>query len=538
MNQVILTLLPECAMFAGTCLTMIVGLSRDPHVRNQTWLIVLATLLIAGLLASNSPQTVSVFPNLMPFSKGLIAIVGMMLMLLAAGTVDRGEEAQISAGRPFDALRTNRAEFWALFLFSLTGAMLCSGAPNLIWLFLALELVSLPTYVMVVMSTRGTASQEAGVKYFFLGALGAAMFLYGFAMLYGGTGTTSLAGIATHFATHGINDIAALGMVLSIIGVCFKIAAVPMHFYTADVYQGAASPISAFLAFTPKTAGFITLLLLVGTMGWHSSTDGVAGHAGHSLPEFARITLWVLAALTMTVGNVLALIQSSVKRILAYSSIAHSGYMLVGLIAGPGAEFTSSGASAVLFYLLCYGVMNVGVFAVLASLERSPATADGDPAEADHIDDIKGLCRTRPALGWCLVICALSLLGLPFTLGFWGKVPLFTAGISAGETTLVIILGLNSAVAALYYLRLAALPLLEPAPETSGTLRDNPFWSRRLAAMLSAGGVVTLVFLANGPMEASHEAARYVAAQPGEVHTPPAAPAAADTHADAQPAPH
>jgi len=531
MNSTFLTLLPEAAMFAGTCLSMIVGLSRDPHVRNQTWLIVLATLVLAGLLASNSPPTDSIFPNLMPFSKGLIAFVGVLLMLLAAGTVDRSEEASIAAGRPFDALRTNRAEFWALFLFSLTGAMLCAGAPNLIWLFLALELVSLPTYVMVVMSTRGTASQEAGVKYFFLGALGAAFFLYGFALLYGGTGTTSLAGIASHFATHGINDIAACGMVLSIVGVAFKIAAVPMHFYTADVYQGAASPISAFLAFTPKTAGFITLLLLVGTMGWNHSLDGSSA-AGHALPEFARITLWVLAVLTMTVGNVLALVQHSVKRILAYSSIAHSGYMLVGLIAGPGADFTSSGVSAILFYLLCYGVMNVGVFAVLACLERAPAPgSDADPAEADHIDDIKGLCRTRPILGWCMVICSLSLLGLPFTLGFWGKVPLFTAGIAAGEITLVIILGLNSAIAALYYLRLAALPLLEAAPESSSTLRDNPFWSRRLAAMLSAGGVIVLVFLANGPMQSSHQAARYVRATPAPAATPdPSHPVG--THAD------
>lgn len=544
MIQMIAYMLPECAMFLGTCLTMIVGLSRDRHTRNQTWLIVFATLLVAGLLASNTPATDSVFPDIIPFAKGLIAIVGILLMLLASGTVDRAEEEQIAAGRPYDALRTNRAEFWALFLFSLTGAMLCSGAPNLIWLFLALELVSLPTYVMVVMSTRGTASQEAGVKYFFLGALGAAMFLYGFALLYGATGTTSLTGIATHFATHGVSDLAAAGMVLSIIGVCFKIAAVPMHFYTADVYQGAASPISAFLAFTPKTAGFITLLLLVGTLGWSS---GVTGHesVGHSLPEFARVTLWVLAALTMTVGNVLALLQNSVKRILAYSSIAHSGYMLVGVIVGPGQSFSSSGVSAVLFYLLCYGVMNVGVFAVLASLERAPAREGDDPTEADHIDDIRGLCRTRPILGWCMVVCSLSLLGLPLTLGFWGKLPLFTAGIASGEITLVLLLGLNSAVAAFYYLRLAALPLLEAPADSSATLLDNPFWSRRLAAMLSAGGVLVLVVLANGPMESSHRAARYVGATPGEIRPlTPAAPveehggAGDPGHADATPAGH
>ncbi|MEZ6234755.1 MAG: NADH-quinone oxidoreductase subunit N [Phycisphaerales bacterium] len=527
-------MLPECAMFVGTCLTMVVGLSRDANTRNQTWMIVFATLLVAGLLASNTPPADSVFPYLIPFSKGLIAIVGIMLMLLGVGTVDRAEEAAVAQGRPYDALRMNRAEFWALFLFSLTGAMLVPASPNLIWLFLALELTSLPTYVMVVMSTRGTRSQEAGVKYFFLGALGAAMFLYGFALIYGGTGSTNLNQIAATFAAQsaagGINDIAAAGVLLAIVGVAFKIAAVPMHFYTADVYQGASSPISAFLAFVPKTAGFITLLLLVGTLGWshvggHSAPGGEGG-AGSSLPEFARITLWVLAAITMTVGNTLALIQSSVKRILAYSSVAHSGYMLVGLVVGPGSEFTSSGVAAVLFYLLCYGVMNLGVFAVLACLEHAPKDADADPAEADHIDDIRGLCRTRPLLGWCMVICSLSLLGLPFTLGFWGKLPLFTAGISAGEIVLVIILGLNSAVAAFYYLRLAAVPLLESRDDSAPALRDNPFWARRLAAMLSAGGVLSLVFLANGPMESSLEAGTYVQAAPARGSAPtPAAPA-------------
>lgn len=535
MNQMLPYMLPECVMFVGTCITMIVGLSRDPNIRNQTWMIVAATLLVAGLLAPSTPPSDGLFPSIMPYAKGVIAAVGLLLVLLAAGTVDRAEESRIAAGGAFDALRTNRAEFWALFLFSLTGAMLCATSPDLIWLFLALELVSLPTYVMVVMSTRGSRSQEAGVKYFFLGALGAAMFLYGFALIYGGTGSTRLTEIAAHIASTGVNDITAAGMVLAIIGVCFKIAAVPMHFYTADVYQGASSPIAAFLAFTPKTAGFLALLLLAGTLGWSHAASGGDG-AGNSLPEFARITLWVIAALTMTVGNALALVQTSVKRILAYSSIAHSGYMLVGVIAGPGHTFSSSGVAAVLFYLLCYGVMNVGAFAVLACLERAPASPDDDPAEADSIDDIRGLCRTRPMLGWVMVISALSLLGLPFTLGFWGKLPLFTSGIAAGEVTLVIILGLNSAVAAFYYLRLAALPLLEAPADSASTLRDNPFWSRRVAALLSAAGVIALVFLANGPMESSHKAATYSGA--GDLAPHHAAPAAPDTTAGLHAHPH
>ena len=251
-------------------------------------------------------------------------------------------------------------------------------------------------------------------------------------LIYGGTGSTRLTEIAAHIASTGVNDITAAGMVLAIIGVCFKIAAVPMHFYTADVYQGASSPIAAFLAFTPKTAGFLALLLLAGTLGWSHAASGGDG-AGNSLPEFARITLWVIAALTMTVGNALALVQTSVKRILAYSSIAHSGYMLVGVIAGPGHTFSSSGVAAVLFYLLCYGVMNVGAFAVLACLERAPASPDDDPAEADSIDDIRGLCRTRPMLGWVMVINA-EPPGPAVHARVLGQAPLFTSGITAGES--------------------------------------------------------------------------------------------------------
>lgn len=492
---------PEITLFVGACFVMILGLSPQSTVRRQTSLFAGLFLFIAAVLGMATPTPERsewiILPHLMPYAKPLIALVGLLLLLVMAQTVDRDEEASVAGGQPFNALRITGAEFYAFFLFSLMGAMLCATAGDLIWLFLALELTSLPTYVMVVLSGRGrrgfARSQEAGVKYFFLGALGAAIFLYGFAMLYGGTGTTRFVEMGRHFAVHGLNPVALVGMVLALVGVSFKIAAVPMHFYTADVYQGSSSSMAAFLAFVPKTAGMISILLLVSTMGW-TSAEG-------TLPGVIDSLLWALAVLTMTVGNVLAVLQSSVKRMLAYSSIAHSGYMLVGVIAGPGGTFTSNGVAAVLFYLLCYGVMNTGAFAVLACLERD---ARSETAEAEDVGDIRGLCRTHPVLGWSLVICMLSLLGFPPILGFFGKVPLFTAALGAGRVALVVILGINSAIAAFYYLRVVAAAMLEEPGDEA--VRDTGVPSRVFAALTCSVCVIGLSLFGESFMRASQTA--------------------------------
>jgi NADH-quinone oxidoreductase subunit N len=485
---------PEIILFITTCVVMLTGQWPSAWLRRMTpWLAAVGLIGSIGA-AMSTPPAGGLFPDLVPYAKALAAIMGLMLLPLMAGTVDRDLEAASAKGARFEPIRSNGGEFYAFFLFSITGLMLVASADSLIWLFLALELTSLPTYIMVTISTRTTRSQEAGVKYFFLGALGAAIFLYGFALIYGATGTTNIPAIAAHFAESGLGPIGTLGVMIALIGMSFKIAAVPMHYYTPDVYQGAASPVSAMLAFVPKAAGFLAIFLVAGAAGW--------GPDGGALPMPVEALLWVMAALTMTVGNVLALLQTSVKRMMAYSSIAHSGYMLVGVIAGPGpdgASFWRNGLAAVLFYLLCYGVMNLGVFAVLASLERK-----GE--EADEIDDIRGLVKTHPPLGWSLVICSLSLLGFPPLLGFIGKVGLFTSGVASGNIALVVILGLNSAIAALYYLRLVAAAYLEPASDTG--FRLSPYAGRQFAAILSAGGVLTLLLVGNRLIEAADGAAR------------------------------
>jgi len=517
MREKLPALWPEIVLFVAACVVMVVGLSRDAKIRNLCLPLCLGALGLAGILAwTTTPAMDVALPGLAKFGKVLAAGVGALLLVLLSGTADREYEAAIARGTDrYDPLRASRAEFYAFFLFSITGLMLCAGADDLILLFLALELTSLPTYIMVSISTRHGRSMEAGVKYFFLGALGAAIFLYGFTLIYGGTGSTNLAQIhrvlagqvAAAGSPSGINAIAMAGLVLSVIGVGFKIAAVPMHFYTPDVYQGASSSVAAFLAFVPKTAGFLTILLLCASVGWVA-----AGHPDDkfgSLPSPLHETLWIMAALTMTVGNVLAVIQTSVKRVLAYSSIAHSGYMLVGVVAGPGDGFASSGIAAVLFYLVTYGVINVGAFAVLASLER--VGSDGKPEEIDSFDDLRGLCRTRPLLGYTLVLSSLGLLGLPLTLGFWAKLPLFTSALASGETVLVLILAVNSAIAAYYYLGLARAAWLDVAEQAPGAVpaRVTPFLGRILAGVVSAGCVIVLAIVGAGLMTWAKDAAEY-----------------------------
>ena len=538
-----LTLLwPEITLFITTCFVMILGQSKHKDSRNLApWLCAIG-LCISGFLAwyFRAVTVQTSLPHLPYYGKIIVALVGLAMLPMMAGTADSDLERAVSRGKPFDALRSTRGEFYSFFLFSLSGLMLCASADDLIFLFLALELTSLPTYVMVALSTARNRSMEAGVKYFFLGAMGAAVFLYGFALIYGASGSTHFDAISRTFASQvangGLNTMALLGIVLAVLGVCFKIAAVPMHFYTPDVYQGSSASVAGFLAFVPKAAGFFAILLLCSLVGWKFVGPDPALH--NSLPGALRTMLWVIAAVTMTTGNVLAIMQHSVKRILAYSSIAHSGYMLVGVLAGPGdahAPFTRNGIAAVLFYLASYAIMTLGGFAVLASLQRKKA--DGSVEEADDIDDLRGLALTRPLLGWTMVLSSMGLLGLPPLLGFLGKVPLFTAGVGSGEIALVIVLGINSAIAAYYYLRLAYTCFIEQ-PESlpsAPIIEPSEFYkARRLTGVLSMAGVVLLALGAGYLADLAQIGGTFSPVRGFRTHTP-GAPDAAIEPADAAP---
>jgi NADH-quinone oxidoreductase subunit N len=496
---------PEILLFVGAVVVAIFGLSKSRAIRESVpWVSVVflcgSVVVTAVTEGCNQCATVAtdvlLFPNLSFYTKTLIGVVGVGLVLVGIGSVDRRYETAIRAGRAsFDPLRVIRGEYHAFFLLSICGTMLLSSASDLVWLFLAIELSSLPTYVMCAIGRGTKRNSEAAVKYFFIGAMSTATFLYGFALLYGATGTTELLAMKDIFASQaataaGIPLFGILGMVLAIVGLCFKITAVPMHFYAPDVYQGAPTPVTAFLAFMPKIAGFIAIILLVALLGWQG--HGFIDSAGirvpiEGLPRPVHATLWIIAVLTMILGNVGALLQSSVKRLLAYSSVAHSGYLLVGVLAG-----TAAGLTAVFFYLATYAIATIAIFGALAGLERRGR-------EIDTLDDLAGIWQKHKAMAAVIAVAAFSMVGLPPLIGFFGKLELVIAAIAAGEVPLVVIMMVTSAISAYYYLRLAGVPLSStPDARSEGVVKSPRVWPR--VAAIACGLGVLLSPLAARPL--------------------------------------
>jgi NADH-quinone oxidoreductase subunit N len=522
-------ILPEILLVVGAVVVTVLGLSRRPAWRAAVPMATIALLLTAfGVLhwVTTDVRLQSaglLLPSLGLFAKSLILLLAVGLVLLGVGSVDRRLEHAFASGRAkFDAIRVMRGEFHAFILLSVAGACLLCNAPDLIWLFLALELVSLPTYIMVAVSRSSRKAQEAAVKYFFLGALSSAILVYGFAMLYGATGTMQLVEmkgvLAAQAAAGGVSTLALIGMTLSVIALCYKVSAVPMHFYAPDVYEGAAAWITAFLSFIPKTAGFIAMILLLMTMGWsgHSMVlDGQVIPIESGLPQPIAALLWMIAVLTMTLGNVGGLLQRSLKRMLAYSSIANTGYLLIGVIAGPQGFAGVSGINAVFFFLLVYGLMTIATFAPIVSLERN-----GE--EVETFDDIAGLRQRYPMLAATLGIGAASLIGLPPLLGFWGKLYLFAAGLSAGQWVLVLVAAVNSGISVGYYLKLLGEPLVSAPNARSETVTViASSWPRIAGVVTAVGLVVVPLFL--GPLVAAANTATSGAFVTAER---PAAPAA------------
>jgi NADH-quinone oxidoreductase subunit N len=469
-------LLPETVLAAAACALLPLGQARREVVRRAVPACMLAAIIAALLLvlvqrnaAGAAPAAGGgmVFDWLANFVRISALIVGVALTLVLWSQPDQAE----------------RGEFFSMALLSLTGLMLVGSAADLVVLFLALELVSIPTYILVTLSRARGGALEAGTKYFYLGAMSAAVMAYGFSFLYGASGTTALYGphgivpavadaLATGAAAGPRYAVTALGLALSIGGLLFKIAAVPLHFYIADVYQGAASSVAGLLGFVPKLAGITAILKVLSLAAWQTTEPGL------------YVMLWVTALLSMTVGNVLALRQTNVKRMLAYSGIAHSGYMLVALLAGPNAGpdplhfggMLSDGAAAVLFYSVIYGIANLGAFALLALLR-----VNGQACET--VRDLAGLLARSPGPALLMALAMFTLMGLPPTAGFWGKLTLFGSTLTLSQASgvapvyqtwtvaLVVLAVLNSALAAAYYLRVVAAVLLhendepaQPAP--------------------------------------------------------------------------
>ncbi|HKG14708.1 MAG TPA: NADH-quinone oxidoreductase subunit N [Pyrinomonadaceae bacterium] len=363
-------------------------------------------------------------------------------------------------------------EFHTLLLFATVGMMLMASGNDLVMLFLGLEILSISTYVMAGFRRTDTRSNEASLKYFILGSFSSAFLLFGIALVYGATakvipgapsvgaasaaqqimaGTTNISEIAERLDDSLYPPLLFAGAALMLIGFGFKIASAPFHVWTPDVYEGAPTPVTAFMAAGPKAAGFAAFMrVFLFAFPVVAAAGASSRGAGAQLHTAWIDALWVLAVLTMTVGNVVALVQTNVKRMLAYSSIAHAGYALVGFVAAGAAqneERMHSAVAAVVFYLLVYAVMNMGAFAVVTLVARS-----GD--RRTDVEDYRGIGFQSPALSLTLSLFLLSLLGVPLTAGFMGKVVVFSAALGEDYKWLVVIGVLNTAISVYYYLRL------------------------------------------------------------------------------------
>lgn len=328
-------------------------------------------------------------------------------------------------------------EYYALILFGAVGMSLMSSAVELVLIFIALEISSISTYVLAGFRRRSATSSESSVKYFLLGSFATAFFLYGVALMFGATGSTSIATIGEVLRSGQIPLLAYAGVALMFVGLGFKVAAAPFHVWTPDVYEGAPSPVVGFMSTAPKAAVFAVLLRIM----FEAHAPGRIG------------LIWVVAALSMTIGNVGALVQDNIKRLLAYSSIAHAGYLLVAFAALP-----NNGIPAAMFYTASYAAMNVGAFAVVSHF--------GNAGERYvTLEDYSGLGRRSPLLAATLTIFLLSLIGIPITGGFFAKFYVFSAALQANLVGLVIIGVLNSAVGAYYYLRIIVVMYMREAQQ-------------------------------------------------------------------------
>jgi NADH-quinone oxidoreductase subunit N len=394
-----------------------------------------------------------VFDQLGKYVKEIACGVSVLFVLLAwPSSADGSSNRSVSFG-------TETGEYFALLLVAVAGVCLTGSAHSLPTLFLGFELASIPTYIMVTMSRPQAQAQEAGIKYFFLGAASSAVLLLGVAYLFGATGEMRFDRIIDVLKPvlagsegptfGGVPTTVTLALVLMILGLSFKLAAVPLHFYAGDVYQGAATPVTAAISFIPKITALVAILKILHVAGAGTWTFD---------PKVLKL-LWIMAVLTMTVGNVLALWQSNVKRVLAYSSVAHSGYLLVGVAALAMAKTSDArqeGLASVAFYVTAYGLMNAAAFGVLQLL---PARVDAPAQTAETYDDIAGAGLRFPGLGLAMTIGCLSLIGVPATVGFFGKLYLLRPAVLSGEPMLVwlaVITMINAAISAGYYLKIVA----------------------------------------------------------------------------------
>jgi NADH-quinone oxidoreductase subunit N len=380
----------------------------------------------------------------------------------------------------YDNPSTNGSQFSELVFLTLScviGMLILASAVDLLMVFIGLETMSLSLYLMIAMSHEQKLSKEAALKYFVLGSFASAVFLYGVALIFGTVGSTYIPEIVAK--TGDLIDtsrVFVFGITLVILGFCFKVSIFPLHAWTPDVYQGAPTPHSAFMATAVKAVSFAAFLRIM-------ETKVLVGS------ENLLVFLQWLAVITMIVGNTAAILQNNFKRMLAYSSIAHSGYILVGIITTGVADEVNFGASTVVFYLIAYTLMTLGAFAIVALMER-------DENASINIDDLAGYAKKRPWMALCLTIFLLSLAGIPPLIGFFGKFYIFTGAIGEGLIWLAVWGVLNSVISVYYYLRPIVVMYMK---EGNPLLPTNPMNATRIAIVVSAV-LVTFLGLVSGPL--------------------------------------
>ena len=465
--------LPEAILLLGACALMIVDLYvKDAGRRATLWLaqIVLALCLCATLfvLWGSGGRRLLIFSGL--FVSDSMGHLLKMVCYLAVSA------ALVYSRQYLQDRALLRGEFVTLLLFSLLGMMVMISAGSFLTLFLGLELMSLCLYALVALNRDSALSTEAAMKYFVLGALSSGLLLYGMSMIYGATGTLNLYEVAARSARLVGNEsdrvFLVFGLVFVVAGLAFKVGVVPFHMWIPDVYQGAPTAVTLIVGSAPKIAAFaMAVRLLV-----------------NGLPDLARDwqqMLALLAIASMAIGNITAIAQTNLKRMLAYSTIAHMGFMLLGLLSGvvDGNRLSADGAySSALFYMIVYVLMSLGAFGVLLYLSRAGF-------ECENLDDVKGLNRTHPWIAFIMLLLMFSLAGIPPTAGFYAKLAVLSAAVDAGQIWLAVAAVILSLIGAFYYLRVVKLMYFDDPKVPAQVTGSLGF---RVA--LSANGLAMLLF--------------------------------------------
>jgi NADH-quinone oxidoreductase subunit N len=457
------TILPLIALVAWACLMLLVDLFIPKGHKGWTALLAAVGLALSmGLALAQAGDDSTGFGGMVildgfsSFLSVLFLASGLLGVAVAYGYLRR--------------MGLERGEFYALLLFSISGMLLMAHAADLIVIFLALELLSIPLYVLAAFVRPRADSEEAGLKYFLLGSFATGFVVYGITLVFGATGSTSLRGVLAASASGNPGILLTIGAALILVGFSFKVAAVPFHMWMPDVYQGAPTPVTAFMSVGAKAAGFAALMRIF-VMAFPSLTADLTP------------VLWVLAALTMVVGNIVAIAQTNIKRMLAYSSIAHAGYILMALVAYGNADVAGDAVASGLFYLVAYAVTSFGAWSVVMALE-------GPDGKGLEIADFAGLGRRKPVLAAAMTVFMLSFTGMPPTLGLVGKFYLFRSAIEGGFIWLAVIGVLTSLISAYYYLRVVVVMYMR-----EGEARTEPEPWLSFTTVLTAVFTVLLQFL-------------------------------------------